>query len=167
MPSLANIVQLTEPWATAYANTPVLQTATTFAHFAGFLLGGGFAIATDSATLRAARRREPSRRRQLAYIHGIHRLVLIGLGVTLASGLLMFASDVETFATSTVFWVKMGLVMLLLANGGAMALTEKALRAGTAETGRGWSRMRGTAQCSLVLWFAAVLAGTMLVNPGA
>src|SRR5215211_9343363 len=105
-----DLVNLAQPWAALYANTPALQTATTFAHFGGFLFGGGFAIVADGATIRAARGREPKRRRQLAYIHGVHRLVLAGLAVTFASGLLMFAADLEALAASPTFWVKLGLV---------------------------------------------------------
>lgn len=145
---------------------PSVQAATTFAHLAGFLLGGGFAIAADAATIRAARRTEPRRRRQLTYIHGVHRLVLAGLAVTLVSGLLMLAADLESLAASRIFWVKITLVVLLIANGGVMARTESALRAGTTEADRHWMRMRRTAVCSFVLWFAAVLAGALLVNVG-
>lgn len=166
MTILAHLIHLTDPWAAFYASTPLLQTATTFTHFGGFLLGGGFAIAADGATIRAAHRRETRRRRQLAYIHGVHRVVLAGLALTLVSGMLMFAADVETFATSAIFWIKMGLVVLLLANGGVMALTESALRAGTTVADASWRRMRRAAVCSFALWFAAVLAGTLLVNPG-
>ncbi|MFN2566727.1 MAG: hypothetical protein ABR499_17155 [Gemmatimonadaceae bacterium] len=145
---------------------PSLQAVVTFAHLGGFLLGGGFAIAADAATIRAARGREPRRRRQLAYIHGIHRLVLAGLGVTLASGVLMLAADLETLVVSSIFWAKMTIVVLLLANGGIIVRTESALRAGTEKADREWERMRSAALRSFALWFAAVLAGTLLVNVG-
>lgn len=166
MAILDSLVRLAEPWASVFADTPALQTATTFMHFGGFLLGGGFAIAADGATIRAARRIDRKRRLQLAHIHAIHRVVLAGLSLTLVSGVLLFAADVETYAVSLVFWAKMGLVVLLLANGGVMALTESALRAGYAQPDAGWRRMRLSAVSSFVLWFAAVLAGTLLVNPG-
>jgi hypothetical protein len=166
MTALTELIRLAEPWARLYGNTPALQAGTIFAHFGGLLLGGGFAIAADSATLRAARRREPKRRRQLAYIRGIHRVVLAGLTMTLASGFLMFAADAEALATSPIFWTKMSVVALLLGNGGMIALTESALRSGTGDVERGWRRMRNAAICSVTLWFAAVLAGTLLVNAG-
>jgi hypothetical protein len=102
----------------------------------------------------------------LTYIHGIHRLVLAGLAVTLVSGLLMLAADLETLAAAPIFWVKITLVVLLLANGGVIARTESVLRAGTEEADRHWGRMRRAAICSFMLWFAAVLAGTLLVNMG-
>jgi hypothetical protein len=145
---------------------PTLQAMMTFAHLGGFLLGGGFAIAADAATIRAARGTEPRRRRQLTYIRGIHRVVLIGLAVTLASGLLMLAADLETLAVAPVFWAKMTIVCLLLANGGIIARVESLLRAGTEEADRQWRRMRSAALRSFALWFAAVLAGTLLVNVG-
>lgn len=160
------LARLAEPWAAVYGDLPVLQAATTFTHLGGFLLGGGFAIAADAATIRAARGAGAKRRRQLAYVHGIHRLVLVGLAATLGSGLLMFAADVEALAASPTFWVKMVLVTLLLANGAIMARTESALRAGVGDAGRAWPRLRGTALVSLALWFASVLAGTLLVNIG-
>jgi hypothetical protein len=156
---------LAEPWAAIYGNIPPLQAAMTFAHLGGFLLGGGFAIAADAATIRAARGSEPRRRRQLAYIRGIHRVVLVGLVMTLVSGLLMLAADLETLVASSVFWVKITIVVLLLANGGVIMRTEAALRAG-AEPDHEWERMRSAALRSFVLWFAAVLAGTLLVNVG-
>ena len=163
---LAPLVRLAEPWAQLYGNVPAIQTATAFAHFGGLLLGGGFAIAADGATIRAARRHETRRRRQLAYIHGVHRLVLVGLGLTFASGLLLFAADVESLAASPVFWAKMAVVALLLVNGGVMARTESSLRAGNSDVERGWRRLRVAAACSFALWFAALLAGTLLVNAG-
>lgn len=165
MNPLVQLAGAAEWWSGVYNATRVLQVGTTFAHLGGLLVGGGFAIATDAATLRAARAAMARRRRQLAYIHGIHRPVLLGLGLTLASGLLMFAADVETFAASRVFWVKMLLVALLLANGAVMARTETTLRAGSAVADRGWRVLRASAYCSLTLWLAAALAGTLLMNP--
>ena len=166
MSALAQIAQMARPWSSLYGDTPALQVATAFAHFGGLLLGGGFAIVADTATIRAARASEPRRRRQLAYIHGIHRIVLAGLALTFISGLVMFAADVESFATSTVFWVKMALVALLLANGGVMTLTESRLRGSRTGGGEGWQCMQRVAACSFALWFATILAGTVLVNAG-
>jgi hypothetical protein len=160
--SFADLVRIAEPVASFYADSPVLRATATFAHFGGFLLGGGFAITTDAATLRAARAPSAEKDRQLAHIHGVHRIVLLGLALTLASGVLMFVADLEALATSPVFWVKMGLVGLLLVNGAVMVRTESALRRGRA--GPDWSRLRRSALCSCGLWFAAVLAGTLLVQ---
>lgn len=78
----------------------------------------------------------------------------------------MLAADLESLAASRIFWVKITLVVMLLANGGVIARTESVLRAGTTDADRHWGRMRRAALCSFVLWFAAVLAGTLLVNVG-
>jgi hypothetical protein len=164
MALLSMLARLIERWASMYSGMPMLQSATTFAHVAGLLLGGGFAIATDAATVRAAGANARMQRRQLRYIHRIHFPVLVGLGITFFSGVLMFAADLETFVTSPAFWTKMSLVALLLANGVVMARTEAALRAGPSGDKRGWRRLRRGALCSFALWFAAALAGTMLVT---
>jgi hypothetical protein len=164
MPLLASVAALAAPWASFYNDAPAVQSTTTFVHFAGLLLGGGFAIATDWATLQAARADVVERGRQLAHIHRVHRPVLVGLALTFASGLLMFAADVETLAASPVFWTKMGLVALMLANGAVMARTESALRGGAPDVEPRWRRLRGASVASFALWFAALLAGTLLVN---
>jgi len=40
------------------------------------------------------------------------------------TGVLLAAADVETFLPSVIFWVKLGLVALLVINGGVLTLTE-------------------------------------------
>jgi hypothetical protein len=88
-----------------------------------------------------------------------------------ASGVLLAAADLETFATSPVFWVKLGLVALLLVNGFVLERTESRLRglsarevvpAGRVESS--WRRLRKSAVLSFVLWTATLVAGTLLVN---
>ena len=68
-------------------------------------------------------------------------------------------TELESFATSTVFWAKMGLVALLLGNGFVRMRAETALRL---DRGAGWRRFRRTSVASLVLWFLILLAGTLL-----
>lgn len=166
MSVLAELARLAEPWASRYNDAPALQAAVTFAHFAGLLLGGGVAVATDVGTLRAARRAPAQRAVRLDDVQAAHRLVLAGLVATLASGVLMLAADVEALLPARVFWVKMALLALLLANGAAMARTERAVRDARLDAERGWRRLHATAGASLSLWFATLLAGTMLVNAG-
>jgi len=140
-----------------------------FVHLGAMLVGGGLAIAADRGTWRAARATgSGARRRQLLEIAGTHRPVLASLALVMASGALLFFADVGTYATSVAFWVKMGLVALLLANGLVMSRAEAALR-GNASTGaddraRRWGTLRVTAATSMVLWIATVLAGTVLGN---
>ena len=92
-----------------------------------------------------------------------HHIVVAGL-VTLAfSGLLLFAADVETFWYSRIFWLKMGLMALLVVNGALLLQGERRLTRGDAQA---WARLHHTAVASLVLWFLTTLAGAALPNIG-
>jgi hypothetical protein len=164
---VARLAQLAEPWKTRYADSTALATTVLFVHLGAMLVAGGLAIAADRGTLRAARAARPgTRRRQLVELTGTHRPVTIALALVLLSGALLFLSDVETYATSVAFLVKVGLVALLLVNGLVMMRAETALRArplGDAVAAeRRWRVLRGSAAVSAVLWVATVLAGTVL-----
>jgi hypothetical protein len=78
-----------------------------------------------------------------------------------ASGVAMLLADLETFWDLQVFWVKMSLVVLLLANALVMRHAE---RLASAMPGPAWSQLRATSVVSLVLWFAIVLASTILAG---
>jgi hypothetical protein len=152
------------PWASLYSDSPTLQTVVTFLHLASIFLAGGFAIATDRETLAAMNARVTGQMRHLAHLHSIHRPVLFGLVLAFASGLLLFAADVETFARSGVFWVKMLLLALLLANGYLLSRTEAALRTGQVDSPNLWGRLGYISYASMALWLAVILAGTLLIN---
>jgi hypothetical protein len=156
--------RLFEPWAHLYASSKLLATVVTFGHVASLLMAGGLAVATDRATLRALRLAAEERGRHLEDLAGIHRMVLGGIALSLVTGVLLFASDAETFVASWVFWLKMALIAVLLGNGFAMTKTERALRADAAETSPAWTRLRRAALVSMVLWYTITLAGVMLVN---
>ena len=97
----------------------------------------------------------------------MHRPVLIALAVLFVSGVALAAADIETFATSPVFLLKLVLVTLLLTNGAVLERTERTLRLETATPGREprlWRRLRRTAYLSLFFWTCAVVAGTVLEN---
>jgi uncharacterized membrane protein len=152
------------PWADFYNASKVAQTTVTFGHFGGMMTAGGFALAADRATLRATRGAAPDRTRHLSELASIHPIVVGALGVTALSGLLMFAADLETLALSGVFWTKMALVFLLLLNGYVMLRAERRLESGDPAEGRQWTRLRTASLVSLGLWFAVVLAGSILPN---
>jgi hypothetical protein len=159
------VARLTQPWASLYNDSPALQTAVTFLHLAGIFLGGGFAIATDRETFVALRvARLSGQIRHLAHLHTIHRPVMVGLVISLGSGVLLLAADVETFARSPVFWVKMVLLGLLLANGYLLSRTETTLREGEPDSPVLWARLRYISVASIVLWLGLILAGTVLVS---
>jgi uncharacterized membrane protein len=158
------LARLFEPWAHLYADSKLIATVVTFGHIASLLMAGGLAVATDRATLRALRLAAAERGRHLLELSGVHQLVVGGLVLSVSTGLLLFASDVETFLRSWVFWLKMGMICVLLGNGFAMTRAEKALRADAAESSPAWTRLRRTALTSVALWYAITLAGVALAN---
>jgi uncharacterized membrane protein len=163
--SLVNqMATLVAPWADFYNDSKVAQTAVTFGHFGGMMTAGGFALAADRSTLRAATAPAAEHPRQLQELATIHPIVVGALAVTGVSGLLMFAADLETLVATPTFWIKMGLIGLLMLNGWVMMKAERRLQSGDPSDARGWSRLRTASLVSLALWFAVVLAGSILPN---
>ncbi len=151
------VSQLLARWAHLYGHTPVRATVT-YLHLVGILVGGGVAVATDRASLRLSLA-TPDWSQELARLASVHRWVVAGLALIFASGLLMMFAELDSFATSVVFWTKMGLIALLLGNGYIRMRAESALRQGVAA---GWDRFRRSSVASLVLWLVILLAGTVL-----
>ncbi|HEY7682383.1 MAG TPA: hypothetical protein VH879_07040 [Gemmatimonadales bacterium] len=155
------LATLVAPWADFYNDSKVAQTAVTFGHFGGMITAGGLALAADRATLRAPAK---DLSRQLRELAGVHPIVIAALAVTVLSGLLMLGADLENLIASPAFWIKMALFGALLLNGGLMLRAERAVgRAGPADSA-GRRRLRAAAIMSVVLWFAVVLAGSVLPN---
>ena len=158
------------PWQSLYSNSKTAETVVTATHLVAMLFGGGFAVAADRATLRAAAQDADGRRRLLQELGTVHRPVLIALGFLFVSGVALAAADVDTFAKSPAFALKLVLVALLLGNGLVLTRTETALRGAPApgadrpREDRLWRRLRTTARLSLLLWTVTVVAGTVLVN---
>ncbi len=152
------------PWADFYNASAVAQSAVSFGHFGGMMTAGGLALSADRSTLRAAAAESTEHHRQLRELSAIHPLVVTALAVTTVSGLLMFAADLETLSGSAMFWAKMVLVVLLLANGGLMVRAERRLAAGHPAEAQLWRQLRRASVVSLGLWFAVVLAGAILPN---
>ncbi len=155
------LMNLAAPWAKIYSHSKVVSATVTFLHIAPLIFGAGAAFVADRATLRVASLGTDERRRQLQELGKIHRVVIFGLGLSVVSGVLMFLSDVETFLPSPFYWVKLGLVALLLVNGFMMTQTEKALANNQDDT-KLWGRLRTIALLSAVLWMATTLAGVVL-----
>ena len=160
----SGLARFVEPWAHLYADSKLVATIVTFGHIASLLMAGGLAVATDRSTLRALRLAAADRDRHLEELGGVHRLVVGGLALSVITGLLLFASDVETFLGSWIFWLKMALICVLLVNGYAMTRAESALRADASEGAPSWARLRRSALVSVGLWYAITLAGVALVN---
>jgi uncharacterized membrane protein len=159
----ASIVSATQPFADWYASFPRVQRGTAFLHFAGLLTGGGFAIATDRAIWRVSRARDiDERRRVLGEIDNIHRPVVIGLGIVVLSGALLTLADAEAILGSATFWIKMGLVTLLLANGWWLSRNQRQLVANPDPSNKRWARLLAASAASMTLWLAITLAGVIL-----
>ena len=161
------LARIAEPSRSAYSDSVAISTAVLFTHLAALVVGAGLALAADRATLRTWTAPPRDRARHLGELALTHRPVVAALGVLFVSGGLLFLSDVENYATQGVFWTKMALVALLLANGFAMTRAEQALRTGTPEPNtadRLWRRLRGLAMSSVALWMATLLAGTVLAS---
>jgi uncharacterized membrane protein len=135
-----------------------------FGHFGGMLTAGGFAVAADRATIKVPRGDARAQSRHLRELSGIHPLVLWGLLATTISGLLLLAADVEALIVVPAFWIKMGLIVLLLANGYQMVRLGRRLESADAPDAKEWRGLRRSAVVSLVLWFAVVLVGSILPN---
>lgn len=160
---LTTIAHVAAPWAHVYNGSQAIQTTLAAVHVSAMLLAGGFAIATDRATVRAAGAGAFHRVEALQELRAVHPYVLGGLMAVTATGALMLGADVETLLGSPVLWAKLALFAALLANGGLMMRAERRLRNAPASD-RGWRRLRATAVASLVLWFAVAATGTALLN---
>ena len=161
------LARAAEPWREVYSNATPVSTAVLFTHLAALVVGGGLAIAADRATLRAARATvgaAEARARQLAELAGAHRTVIVSRAVAAASGALLFLADVEEYARSAVFWTKMALVVLLLANGWLMTRVEGDLAVGGPRAEGLWGRLRAHAAASVLLWLATLFVGVALSN---
>jgi len=103
----------------------------------------------------------------------VHPYVISALVLSFASGIALLTADLDTFLVSKVFWLKMGLVLLLLANGAVMRRLENALQRVAEGPVNGtnvlrastlWDRLRMVAIVSLLLWLTITFTGVALVN---
>jgi hypothetical protein len=162
LPALvARLADLAGPWQSLYADSKVVSAGVNFVHVGGMLVGGGLALGADRQTLRAAHGTDADRARQLGELRGVHRTVVAALALVALSGVGLFLADVEEFAGSGVYWLKMALVALLLVNGAFMTRTEASLAADAPTVAR-WGRLRGHAIASVLLWILILLAGVVL-----
>lgn len=155
------LADLVRPWADFYADSLPASVTVTFVHFTGLLVAGGSAVAVDRETLLRPRQEADERSRGLDMIRRVHSWVLLGLGFSVVSGLLLAAADLETYFGSPFYWAKMGLVALLLVNG---AILQRVAQRPDATDLPGWSRLRGAAARSLLLWLAIILTSILVAT---
>ena len=154
------IKSIVGPWSSVYEDSKVLISLTRFMHLAGLLLGGGAAVAFDRASILAVKEGPEYRSHHLAQLRRVHRVVIAGLVLIVVSGLMMVTSDLESFVAARTYWIKMALVVALVANGYLIIRVEKRLRP---DAQAGWTTLGVTSRISFVLWFSIVLAGSVLV----
>jgi uncharacterized membrane protein len=170
IPDVGQIDAFAEPWRHLYSQSPLLSTLILFAHLGGLLAAGGLTVAAERATLRVDPRSEVDRRRHLADLEQLRGTIRAAFAVSLVSGAMLFFADVEAFAASRIFWTKMLLVALLLANTLLAARLDASLRRDdelssvTAADARRWRTRRAVAVASASLWFAVVLVGAALAS---
>ena len=169
MSILQTLAEALAPWQHAFAASKTLSIGVVFAHLGSLLFGGGFAVAADRATLRAFRATADEQRRVLDELEAVHRPVLIALACSFISGVMLVTSEIETFWSSPIYWVKMALIALLLVNGAVLRRSERAARLAadsndSTRSAQLWSRLRFTSWASALLWLSVVLAGTVLVS---
>jgi hypothetical protein len=165
------LADLLQPWSDLYNGSVAVENVVMFGHLAGILVAGGFAVATDRAVLRAGRAVPAARAHVVRELGHIHRPVLVGLAVVILTGIAMLLSDVQTFLPSWVFWLKMGLFVLLLANGLVLERAGQRLEAKDMEEpdmeapdGPGWRRLRNASLRSGGLWVLTLLFGVLLTG---
>ena len=153
------------PWQSLYADSIAVSTTLLAIHLVSLLLAGGYAVGADRATLLALREPMLARMTHVDQLHALHRPVLFGLAALLISGVLMFAADLEVYATSVVFWLKMVLIALLLANGARLYKAgARLLQHGDDEVD--WRKLGSSARISLGLWVAVTIVGAVLTSTG-
>jgi hypothetical protein len=155
----AYLASAVEWWATLYDRHHAVSVTVRYLHLVGLVTGGGTALAADRQVLMALRAGPARRAEVLAGLHASHRVVVPALVLMVATGALMTAADTATFFASRLYWSKLGLVALLLANGLGLLAAERALEHGRARSWRGLGIVSGA---SLALWLAILLAGVWL-----
>jgi amino acid transporter len=154
---------LASTWGSFYANHAAMRTVIAFAHVGGLVAAGGASMMADREILSAYNRREQSAPVVLSTVHKTHGVVLAGLTVVIASGVLLFAADLDTYLWSKLFWIKMALVVALMING---AVLTRAARHVSSNRDHSWETLQWTAIASLSLWFLTTFIGTALPNIG-
>jgi hypothetical protein len=161
-----HISQWLAPWQSLYDNSKLVSGSVTAVHLLALLYSGGLAIAADRSTLRAAGRSASVREYLIDELGAIHRPVLVALMVVFLSGLLLTAADFKTFVASPAFWVKMGLIVLLVVNGAVLTRTEAAIRRtpSPATDEPLWTRLVTNSRVSIVLWTLTLVAGVVVTD---
>ena len=155
------MTSFTSWWAAYYSDHQMLSVTLRYVHLAALMVGGGTALAIDRVVLGTARRRTEDRRHAaMTALSGSHRVVVPALIVVAATGVLMTAADWSTFEASRLFWTKMALFAMLVANGGALVAAERRYADGVAL--EKWRRVIIASGASVLLWLVILWVGEWL-----
>ena len=78
-----------------------------------------------------------------------------------ANQTIFMGADFDAYLASAAFWIKMALVVGLVANGAVLVRTSIGIAAGDTHT---VGRVRAVSIASLTLWFVTTLMGAVLPN---
>jgi hypothetical protein len=154
------LVGLAAWWSSYYGNHQLVSVAIRFLHLSGLVLGAGTGLFADRQVLSAVRAGSQEREAVLTTVNRAHAHVVSWIIVVGSTGILMTAADPATFLVSKLYWVKMTLVALLIANGVAMLYAERRTR--QIGIGAGWPRLVIVSTISAILWLATLFLGTLL-----
>jgi hypothetical protein len=163
-------------WAQLYRTNDIVQILAAFGHILSIAYAARFALAGDRAALRLTRAtyavaspiasaapRTRSRAADLNTLTSAHRHVLTGLACALVTGLAQLAAQLDYLPQSPIFWVKMTLLVVLLANGRVIQLAGR--RAVHAASSSGIpDELRPAALRSIALWCTLILLGLLLTT---
>ena len=156
------LIDLSAPWADFMKHSKLAKTILLFLHIAPIVVGGGIAIGLDRLTLRLSRGPDEDRGRHLAELARTHSIVIAALAVSIISGLLLTAAEIDNFPTSWIFWVKMGFILILLLNGARMKSVEARMASSSSITTADWGRLHTAALASVTLWLTVTFLGVAL-----
>jgi uncharacterized membrane protein len=165
--TIATLAVWAEPWRRAFSTSVVVSTGVLFAHVASLVCAGGLSFAADRASLLSGTGVRPEAEQELCTRLANRRFAIRALTVVALSGVLLFLSDVDSFIHLRTFWLKMGLVALVITNSLlAQRHDGQIYSAGPVTARRNAQRMargRVHARVSLSLWLLTILAGTAIV----
>src|SRR5688500_889134 len=126
------LARAAEPWRTLYSDSTLVSTTVLFLHLAALVASAGLAVATDRSVIRTPGADAATLLQRLDEMALSHRTVVFALVLSFVSGVLLLLADIEAFVVMLAFWIKMGLLALLIVNASLMLRHERRLRAAAA-----------------------------------
>lgn len=161
MAILQTLSGLARPWADYYGDSTTVATLVEFVHLSALLVAGGLALAFDRSALRIVAGHVNGRATFAGELAAVHRPVMVGLALVVASGLALMAADVEVMLPSPVFWAKLGVFALLLVNGLTIRRAGRRIEVDP-RNALSWRALQRGSRRSVALWTLALFLGVLL-----